>query len=189
MDLTGAAALVGVCVAAIGYVVKYRIDFKLAQRDDPLARINRQLSEFYGPLLALTRSGEESWKAFRRRYRPGEGSFWRGGPPPSAEDAAAWRRWMTTVFMPVNERMTEIVLNSADLIEEPEMPPCRLAPCAHVAGYQAIVKKWESGEISVVNFPNQELSGHAAVAFGRPKAEQNALLGARAVNAPSSTRG
>ena len=145
----GIATFFGVCVAAIGYIVKYRTDLQLAQRNDRLERINRQLSDFYGPLLAHTRSSNVSWRAFRKRYRTGSGSFWIN-PPPTREDVVAWRLWMTTVFMPMSQRMMEIVLNRADLIEEPEMPPCLLALCAHVAGYQAVIKEWETGEISLI---------------------------------------
>ena len=70
MDGTEAVAFVGVVVAVIGYFVTYRTNLRLAQRNDRLERINRQLSEFYGPLLALTRSSDQSWQAFRKRYRP-----------------------------------------------------------------------------------------------------------------------
>jgi hypothetical protein len=56
---------------------------------------------------------------------------------------------MTTVFVPVHRRMMELVLERADLIEEREMPSCLLALCAHVNGYQAILKEWETGEISI----------------------------------------
>jgi len=188
MDGTEAVALVGVCGAVIGYFVTYRTNLRLAQRNDRLERINHQLIEFYGPLLALTRSSDQSWQAFRKRYRPGAGSFWKCDPPLTKEDAIAWRLWMTTVFMPVHQRMMELVLNRAHLIEEPEMPSCLLALCAHVNGYQAILKEWETGEvtvqrednISIVNFPGQELAGYAAVAFGRLKAEQADLLGSTA---------
>ena len=87
---------------------------------------------------------------------------------------------MTTVFMPVHQRMMELVLDRADLIEEPDMPPCLLDLCAHVNGYQAVLKEWETGQIStarednisVVNFPGQELAEYAAAAFSRLKAEQ-----------------
>src|SRR5215217_8916125 len=130
MDATAAVALVGVFVAAIGYVIKYWTDLKIEQRNDRLERVNRQLSEFYGPLLALTRASGESWQAFRKRHRPGEGSFWKGDPPPTEEDVAAWRLWMTTVFVPVHQRMMELVLERADLVEEPDMPACLLALCA-----------------------------------------------------------
>jgi hypothetical protein len=185
MDATEVVALVGVCAAVIGYFVKYWTDLKIEQRNDRLERINRQLNEFYGPLLALTRSSGESWQAFRKRYRPGGGSFWKSDPPPTKEDAVAWRLWMTTVFMPLHQRMVELVLENAALIEEPDMPPCLLAMCAHVAGYQAVLKEWETGEISVarednisiVNFPGEELADYAAAAFSRLKAEQARLLG------------
>ena len=107
MDRTEeAVALIGICIAVIGYFVKYRSDLKLAQRNDRLERINRQLSEFYGPLLALTRSSGQSWHAFRHRYRPPvTESFWKIDPPPTREDTIAWQLWMTTVFMPVHQRM------------------------------------------------------------------------------------
>jgi hypothetical protein len=183
---TELVALIGVAVAVIGYFIKYRTDLQLAQRNDRLARINRQLSDFYGPLLALTESSDGAWQAFRKRYRSGGGSFWKNDPPLTEEDAIAWRLWMTTVFVPMQQRMMDIVLEHADLIEEPEMPPCLLALCAHVAGYQAVLRTWESGEISVkrednisvVNFPSQDLADYAAEAFGRLKAEQARLLGA-----------
>jgi len=196
MDATEVVTLVGVGVAAIGYFIKYRTDLNLEQRNDRLERVNRQLSEFYGPLLALTRSSDESWQAFRKRYRTGGGSFWKNDPPPTREDAIAWRQWMTTVFMPLHQRMMELVLERAALIEEPEMPACLLTMCAHVAGYQAVLKEWEAGEVSVergdnisiVNFPGQELADYAAAAFSRLKAEQASLLGSTAMAVPPVRR-
>jgi hypothetical protein len=189
-------ALIGVLVAAVGYFIKYRTDLKLAQRIDRLERINRQLSEFYGPLLALTRSSDESWKAFRKRYRTGGGSFWKSDPRPTKEDVVAWRLWMTTVFVPLHQRMAELVLEHADLVEESDMPPCLLALCAHIAGYQAVLKQWETGEISlerednlsVVNFPSQELTVYASDAFHRLKTEQAELLGTNATSPRTSWR-
>jgi len=197
MDVTAAVTLVGVRVAAIGYIVTYRTNLELARRNDRLERINRQLSDFYGPLLALTRSSDESWQAFRRRYRPpGDGSYWKPEPPITCEDVVAWRLWMSTVFTPVHQRMMEIVLMHADLIEEPDMPACLLALCAHVNGYQAVLKQWETGDvstarednISVVNFPSDELADYAASAFSRLKAEQAELMGWKSAAASDPAR-
>jgi hypothetical protein len=103
---------------------------------------------------------------------------------------------MTTVFVPVHRRMMELMLERADLIEEREMPSCLLALCAHVNGYQAILKEWETGEISierednifVVNFPGQELADYLARAFDRLKAEKADLLGLTAKTDGSQTR-
>lgn len=190
-------ALAGVLAAAVGYVVKYLTDIRLAQRNDRLERVNRQLSEFYGPLLALTRSSDESWRAFKHRYRPEPGSYWKTDPPPTREDAIAWRLWMRTVFMPMHQRMTELVLSHADLIDESDMPPCLLVMCAHVAGYRAILEEWETGDVSVlrednvsvVNFPAEELGEYAAAAFARLKAEQSRLLGSKAFPFPPPPQG
>jgi hypothetical protein len=187
MDSTVIAALIGVSAALIGYFVKYVADMRHAQREHRLNRINRQLSEFYGPLLALTQATDVSWQAFRNRYRPGHGSYWRREPPMTMEDVITWRLWMTTVFVPAQRQMMDLVLEHADLIEEPEMPPCLLALCAHVAGYQAVLKEWELGEISlnrednisVVNFPGKELADYATAEFTRLKAQQAGLLGSR----------
>jgi hypothetical protein len=104
------------------------------------------------------------------------------------EEVIVWRLWMTTVFVPAHQQMMDLVLEHADLIEEPDMPPCLLDLCAHIAGYQAILKEWEGGEVSlsrednlsVVNFPGHELAVYAAAAFARLKAEQAELLGATA---------
>jgi hypothetical protein len=77
---TEAVALVGVIATFFGYFIRHRTDLQLAQRNDRLARINRQLSNFYGPLLALTEPSDEAWQAFRKRYRSGGGSFWKNDP-------------------------------------------------------------------------------------------------------------
>jgi hypothetical protein len=103
---------------------------------------------------------------------------------------------MTTVFVPVHRRMMELMLERADRIEQREMPSCLLALCAHVNGYQAILKEWETGEISierednisVVNFPGQELADYAASAFDWLKAEKADLLGLTAKTDGSQTR-
>jgi hypothetical protein len=92
--------------------------------------------------------------------------------------------------------MMDLVLTHAALIEEPEMPSCLLTVCVHVAGYQAILKEWETGEISVerednisiVNFPGQELADYAAAAFSRLKSEQASLLGSTATAVPPARR-
>jgi hypothetical protein len=41
---------------------------------------------------------------------------------------------MTEVFMPINERIADVVTNNADLLVESRMPQPLLDVCAHVAG-------------------------------------------------------
>jgi hypothetical protein len=178
---TLATLLVTVALAFAGYVVTYRNSVKLSQRKERLDRIDRQLRELYGPLVALTSASGEAWLGFRKLYRPGVPSYWRSEPAPTAQEAAAWRLWMVEVFMPLNTRMAQLVTEHADLIEEAEMPPSLMTLCAHVEGYRAILAAWKgnnfSHHVSVVDFPASDLLAYAGGHYHRLKQEQAVLIG------------
>jgi hypothetical protein len=101
--------------------------------------------------------------------------------PPTKEEEAEWRLWMTSVFMPLNERMQEIIIDHADLLDEPEIPNCLLTLCAHVSAYKSVLKQWEQGDYtrnwSVINFPREELLAYTKHTFNKLKKEQSRLLG------------
>ena len=186
------AIAVPALVAIAGYAVAHRNNLRLAERNDRLDRVSRQLSNFYGPLLALSYASNASWRVFRRRYRPG-GGFW-NDPPPTLEEAAIWRSWMTEVFTPLNRQMRDVVVTKADLLDEDHMPQPLLDLCAHVASYEPVLKRWEEGDysehIALLHFPAEELSEYVSERFEALKAEQNALLGRHSRSqptAPSST--
>jgi hypothetical protein len=167
-------------VAVVGYLITYRNSLRLSQRKDRLDRVTRQLSDFYGPLFATASAGKASWLVFRRQCRPG-GSFWdKPGPPPTPDETAAWRLWMTTVFMPLNRRMSDAIVNHADLLDEERIPDLLLEVCAHVAGYEAVLKRWEEGDYAEhtppINFPADELLAYAQDGVRRLKSEQQQLL-------------
>jgi hypothetical protein len=167
-------------VAVVGYLLTYRNNLRLAQRKDRLDRVTGQLSKFYGPLLALSKASDSAWHEFRRQYRPNVQSFWVPDSPPSEDEAAAWRLWMTSVFTPFNREMRDLVVNRADLLEEDEVPGCLLDLCAHVAAYEPVLSAWANGDYrkhtATLNFPARELAAYASTAFRRLKAEQNQLL-------------
>jgi hypothetical protein len=179
------AILVTVLLALTGYAARYVNDLRLAQRKDRLERVNRQLSELYGPLLALHAANERLWQEFRARYRP-QGPFWAPADPPGATETDAWRLWMTTVFMPLNREMQNVVVRNADLLRESEgIPSCLLDLCAHVAGYETVAERWRIGKfdpvdmdlnVSVVNYPQVALTAYVEGAFRELKAEQTRLL-------------
>jgi len=180
MDLKTIVTLsVTILVAAAGYLFKYLNDLKLSQRKDRLERVDRQLRELYGPLFALDRASTMAWTAFRSRYRPGE-AFWGTASSPTEEEAAAWRLWMTEVFMPLNLEMTQIITERADLLEESEMPDVLLELCAHVYAYKPVIREWEQGDYSlhtsIINFP-MALRDYTSESYVRLKREQARLLG------------
>jgi hypothetical protein len=174
-------------VAVVGYLMTYRNSLRLNERKDHLDRVTRQLTDFYGPLLATASAGNAAWSAFRDRYRP-SGYFWsESGPPPTAEEAAAWRRWMVAVFMPLNRRLRDVVVDHADLLDEDRVPQLLLDVCAHVATYEAVLKQWDEGDFSehtaLLNFPGKDLLDYAEAGFRRLKAEQHRLLRTEGVGA------
>ena len=61
---TGLTIAVSVLLAFAGYLVTYAYNLRLAQRKDRLERVNKQLSNLYGPLYALVSSSQACWKAF-----------------------------------------------------------------------------------------------------------------------------
>jgi hypothetical protein len=178
--MTGETIAIGVTIllALVGYALKYLNDLRLAQRKDRLDRINLQLRELYGPLVALNAASFRLWGVFLKRHQ--------SDMPPALRDPEAWRLWMTMVFIPLNREMRSIVAQHADLLRDPGgMPECLTDLSAHVAGYEIVAEKWRTGNfdphnldenVSVVDFPQDVFAKYVDSAFRELKAEQERLL-------------
>lgn len=193
-----------IALALIGYVITHRNDVRRDQRQALLDRVNRQLGELYGPLLALVTATDSAWNAYMSRYRPG-GSLREPGmvtdrsdvvpgprlaawPPPNvnpqraptAGEGVTWRLWIREVFMPLNLRMEEVIITKADLLEGDAMPVPFLDLVAHVESYRTVLKRWDEGDYSeqfaLLLFP-ATLRGHVTEQFQLLKREQSRLLG------------
>ncbi|MEY9857082.1 hypothetical protein ABH935_002690 [Catenulispora sp. GAS73] len=178
--------LVTVGVAAAGYLATYATNLRLERRKDQLARVNRQLSELYGPLYAQSEAVGRAWRKYVARYGiPWQGSAG-GNVTASAEEAATWRLWVSTVFMPLNRRMVETIVSHADLLLEERVPEPLLALCAHVACYEPILATWAQDGFSSVSsadhvsvagdFPDADVSNYLQTSFQTLKREQSRLL-------------
>lgn len=106
------------------------------------------------------------------------------GHGPTREEAAAWRAWMTIVFMPLNRKMMDVIVAHGDLIVDEAMPHCLAEFCAHVAGYEPIIAHWSAEDfescsaedhLSVVLFP-KEIYGYVDQTFAGLKRRQSQLL-------------
>lgn len=171
---------VTVLLALVGYLATYFNSVRLAQRNQRLERVNKQLGEFYGPMYGLLDSEAAVFNVFRSIYRPGK-HFFDDNDPPTQDDLEAWRMWMTNVFAPINNRMYELVLSKSDLLVETEMPQCLRNLCSHVVGYHLVMKKWEGGDysesMSVLPFPQDEIWEYVEKGYLSLKQEQARLLG------------
>ncbi|MFJ3902771.1 hypothetical protein [Streptomyces sp. NPDC090025] len=178
------AAVVTIALAFVGYLVTYLNGLRLAQRQERLARVNRQLADFYGPLHALTATNQRMFQEFMARHaRPDGRSPFQADVPPDEREKADWRLWAGSVFLPNIRSMRDIVVRHPDLLDEPGMPEVLLDLYAHVAGYEVTAARWERGDfdehLSVVPFPADALHRYAEESFARLQAEQRALLGRR----------
>lgn len=178
-DKTFYTLITTILLAIIGIGAKYWNDLRIVQRKDRLERVNDQLKMLYGPLFALEQAGDMAWKAFRTLYRPGKHFFI--NPPPSEEEAAAWRLWMREVFMPLNIQRETIIIENMHLLREGRMPDCFLNLCAHVAAYKPVLKNWEEGDfsqhLSIINYPVPTLRKYIESSFNALISEQISLLG------------
>jgi hypothetical protein len=181
MSLTTVTVVVSILLALLGYIVTYSNNLRLDRRKDRIMRLNEQLSNLYGPLFALIRANRRAWEAFRRDVRPGLGEdFWGTDSPPTPEEAAAWRLWIEEVLLPVNQKMEQVIVNHADLLEEQEIPDCLLDVCAHADSYKPLLRRWQEGDYEMnftpIPFPVRALLEYTETAYTHLKEEQLKLL-------------
>ena len=170
---------IALLVACIGYAAKYVNDLRIAERKDQLDRVNAQLRDLYGPLLALIQASDTAYIEFRKKHRHGT-QYFVGDPPPTERDLAAWRNWMTHVFMPLNRKMESVILANAHLIEDRLFPPGFHALLAHVAGYKTVMNAWKEQNYaehqSIVDFPRAVLPTYVKETYEALMAKQHRLL-------------
>jgi hypothetical protein len=179
-------AIITVALAFIGYIATYVNNMRINQRQARLDRVNRQLSELYGPLLATVESVDRVWRYFVNKYqlsiRSEDSYIYFAGKRADEADLEIWRIWLKTVFMPSNRRLYKLVLSKADLLRDNDMPDDALDLCAHVLGYEVILGYWAAGKFhehfSIVDYPTSIIS-YARESFHILKREQELLLGKR----------
>ncbi|MGW2617777.1 hypothetical protein [Streptomyces sp. NPDC001500] len=179
-----ATVILTVGLAFIGYLATYLNGLRLTQRQARLARVNVQLSDFYGPLFALMEANSRVYDTFSEMYaRPDGRDPFHHDLPPTEQELARWRTWATTVFIPNIQAMRDVVVTKADLLIEEEMPSVLLQLCAHVAGYEITAAQWAEGNyeehLSLIPFPGRELREYTRDRFSHLKSEQAKLLGRR----------
>jgi hypothetical protein len=187
-DALAITTIVTVTLAFIGYMATYLVQLRLQRRKDYLERINRQLSELYGPLYALMQAGRRAANEVMKKLEllPTDESI-----ALSASDVPTWRSWVKTVFMPLNRQMMEVIVSSSDLILEAGFPKCLEDMLAHIACWEPVIQGWESAaatslepgdNYSVIDFP-EEAEAYVTERYQALKSEQSKLLG-RSRSAP-----
>ena len=180
MELAYLSLCITVLLAFLGYLATYVNNLALARRRERLDLVSKQLNEFYGPLYLSSKASGIAYQAFKKKL----GIVAKDGFAPDASGDTPtmkeWRLWVVEVLMPMNLNQETIILRSAHLIREQEVPQCLLNFVAHIAAWKAVLKKWASGEyseqFSLVPYPS-EVAEYASLAYQELKAEQLQLIG------------
>ncbi len=164
-----------VALAIAGYFYTYYYGKRQEQRKNRLERINRQLDEFYGPLLAIVQSNQQAWENFLAKHNDNP-NFYKKEQNPTPEQVAEFHNWMGTVFIPNNEKLHKIIVNNTSLLVEDKIPGVLLELIAHIMEFRINFsgRKDEHAEVaeSRSKYPGRPLLKYCEKCFSRLKTEQ-----------------
>lgn len=115
------AILLAALTAAIGYIVTF-ID---EHRKSELQLANTQIEKLYGPLYAYSLTARKAQGLLHNTYRHGSPHYFNKSDDdiPTIEQVEVWRRWMKTVFMPLNEKMENAIIENVQLLDGEKVYP------------------------------------------------------------------
>ncbi|KDD74164.1 hypothetical protein H632_c1517p0 [Helicosporidium sp. ATCC 50920] len=167
-----------------GYLFTYYNSKASDERGAQIDRINDQVRQLYGPLLACVHATRSAYAAMVSQHSPDgtiAGFVYAVRSDPRGAEAEAYRDWMWTVIQPLNERAIGVIVDHVNLFDSPTPDPLFLQYVAHVSAYRVCLKRWDSGalnEWSAVPYPDGLLE-LVSREFARIKRRQARLLGIR----------
>lgn len=174
--------IVGAIAAAVASITTFIANRRRDRLRGQLSFVNSQLREFYGPLLAIVETSEQAWTIFKTRNNPEadpEAGFWDSAHPPTREARIAYKHWVNTLFIPLDDKLVEIIVARADLLIDVGMPQCLTDLCAHTLTLKAVLGSWDvevvGGAPDAPAYP-AELLPYLQDSFSRLKREQVRLL-------------
>lgn len=162
---------------------KSKLDLEKEKHKFELERVNDQLQNFYGPLLALTEANSIAYNGFSDKYlgtnllnpKLRSNNFKR---TPN-EKQKAYILWMKTVFFENNKKIKEIILTRVDLLIEDKLPDCINEFCAYEMSLIPVQKKWENEDFSetqgILKYP-KSLKHYLSDSFDTLKKKQIDLI-------------
>jgi hypothetical protein len=91
--------------AASGFAASYFNSKLIEERKARIERVNDQLREFVGPLLATVATSHSAWAAMIAQSGVAAREFTaRVAADPHSPEAETYRAWFTSVLQPLNEK-------------------------------------------------------------------------------------
>jgi len=171
--------IISVLLALGGYLFTYFYGKRQEQRKNRLERINLQLDNCYGPLLAIVQSNQQAWENFLAKHDDNP-NFYKKEHNPTPGQVAEFHNWMRTVFMPNNEKLHRIIVNNTSLLLEDKIPDVLLGLMAHIMEFRINFsgRKDEHSEVaeSRSKYPGQPLLKYCEKSFRELKTEQICII-------------
>jgi len=132
------SAIIVLISGIIGYFIKYYINKRHQKLNRTLEYLDKQINEFYWPLYVLTNAGKTLFnEIFDKCDKTGFVES-----PSSKKPVLEWRLWVEEIFIPMNERIEEIIFKKSYLVIEDTIDPCFIEFLDHSAQYKVLVKEW-----------------------------------------------
>lgn len=176
------STILTISIPVILALIAYLNSLRLEQRKNRLERLNRQLDELYGPLLALVQSNQRAWENFIAKHGDNP-DFYKKKSNPTPEQIEEFHNWMKTVFIPHNKKIYHMIVNNTSLLVEDEIPLVILKLFAHIMEFQINFRnrKDERAEVteSRSKYPGKDLLKYCEETFKELKTEQIRIIKGR----------
>eukprot|EP00879_Flechtneria_rotunda_P008158 GHRR01008546.1.p1 GENE.GHRR01008546.1~~GHRR01008546.1.p1 ORF type:complete len:157 (+),score=52.66 GHRR01008546.1:1428-1898(+) len=116
----------GWMIAAAGWMFAWFNSKTQEERKARIERVNEQLRDFYGPLLACVTATKSAYDAMVKQHSPnGSAAAFqeRCIHDPTGPEAKAYRVWMDKVLQPLNEKAASIIAEHIDLLDAQHVVP------------------------------------------------------------------
>jgi hypothetical protein len=130
---------IAIATAAVGYIVTLMDDHRKRQ----IEFADRQIEKLYGPLLSLSVANQRAWSELHYNFRNKKTYYFDDNDKPTPQQVEIWRRWMKTVFLPLDIKMETAIIDNAQLIDGGHIYTVFQDLIAHVESYKATIAKWK----------------------------------------------
>ena len=142
------AALIGAFASWLIARQNAKKQARIAKTQAQIARLDRQLGEFFEPLLALSKAGDKLWDWFTKsQQRSSKDYFGKNDlgqdSDPTEDNLLMWKLVMREIFVPLNDRREKLILKNIFLIEEESIPGSLLEAVQHIAEFRAVIAGWK----------------------------------------------
>jgi len=189
----GLLVIAGFAITWLSTLKRYQLDCKTHRLQRELQRTEQQLETLFGPLKAITHATQAGYSSFMVEHS--KTLHYKKGQliPDVVEDMEVekiisrrsgsleckrYQQLIRCILQPLNHRAMETVLNHTHLIDG-EFPECLYLLYAHVIEMDSLLKRWESGDLSVMFPPTTypaELNKWAGREFERLRLKQKSLM-------------